>query len=404
MIFRTVDDGRYVGTAPEYGIELHCDHVRRDRWGELTGTVTVVCGMLGTRAIDGPLLSASFQFENLRTRDEWAKRLAQRARTNGKLDWFGLLEQLSHEVIAAERHGTVPAVILRNVAARPAAAMFDVLGIRLPKEHPASLFGPGDGLKSYLSLYIANQLAREGVRVGFFDWELDKHEHRSRQARIDPELPDIHYIKCEQPLVHDVDRLRRIGRSERLEYGFFDSAAYGADGKPEDAIAAMAYFRALRQLGIGTTIIAHSRREEGEQQPFGSVFWHNSFRATWNVKRAATSPSGDVVSLGVFPRKFNLGARPPAVGLTVHFDGDRVYFERTDVASIDELAESLPIWQRMRAAVRTGPMTLAQLAEELNYNNVETLRREAARRKEIFTRVSGPDGVHRIALVERQAS
>jgi hypothetical protein len=104
----------------------------------------------------------------------------------------------------------------------------------------------------------------------------------------------------------------------------------------------MAYFRALRQLGIGATVIAHSRREDGDQQPFGSVFWFNSFRACWHIKRASTSPDGETVTLGAFPRKFNLGPHPPAVGITVQFDGDRVYFARTDVATIDELAESVP--------------------------------------------------------------
>jgi hypothetical protein len=217
-------------------------------------------------------------------------------------------------------------------------------------------------------------------------------------------LPDIYYIKCDRPLVHDVERLRRIVRNERIEYGHFDSAAYATDGKPEDAVSAMAFFRALRQLGIGSNVLAHTRREDGEQQPFGSVFWHNSFRSTWNIKRANTSPDGNVVNLGAFPRKFNLGPHPSAVGLSVQFEGDRVYFTRTDVATIDELAEGLPLWQRMKAALKTGPQTLATLAEELNHPNVESLDRLVRRHKSLFTKVSGSDHITRIALIERRAS
>lgn len=67
-------------------------------------------------------------------------------------------------------------------------------------------------------LAIANDQARAGVRVAILDWELDAHEHRARQARIDPDLQDIVYVKCDRPLVADVDRLRRIIKSERIEY------------------------------------------------------------------------------------------------------------------------------------------------------------------------------------------
>ncbi len=404
MIFRALEDGRYSIADAELGIEFRVTGLRRDRFHGLVGELTVSCGMLGTRAIDGPLSAGTFNFSNPRDRDEWAKRLARMARTNGKLDWNAKLEDVCRRVIEAEQEGHTPAVILRTVQPRPASPMFELLGLRLPKEHPSCLFGPGDSLKSYHALKIANDMAREGIRVGYFDWELDAYDHRGRQARIDPGMPDIYYVKCDRPLVHDVDRLRRICRNERLEYGWFDSAAFGTDGKPEDAVAAMSYMRALRQLGIGACVVAHSRREEGEHQPFGSVFWFNSFRACYFLKRANTSPDGDTINLGAFPRKFNLGASPPAVGIRVEFDGDRVHFSRTDAASIDELAGSLPLWQRIRAVVKAGPQTLATIADELGHDNVESLDRIVRKHKTLFTKVSGADHITRIALVERRAS
>lgn len=405
MIFKTLEDGRYFAADAVHGIEFRVDRLHQ-KFGETVGELSVSSGILSARSVDGILSTGTFNFSAPRERDGWSKRLAMRARTNGKLDWFGLLEELSQRVLNAEREGHTPAVILRTVPPRPSAPMFDVLGLRFPKEHPAGLFGPGDSLKSFLMLAIANEQARAGVRVAIFDWELDAHEHRERQARIDPELPEILYIKCDKPLTYDVDRLRRIVKSERIEYGHFDSAAYATDGKPEDAVAAMAFFRAFRQLGIGGgNIIAHTRREEGETQPFGSVFWHNSFRATWNIKRASTSPDGGTVSLGAFPRKFNLGAHPAAVGITVDFDGDRVHFRRTDVTTIDELAESLPLWQRIVSVVKAGPMTLAGIASELPGSNVDSIDRVVRRHKKLFTKLSdGPDHITRIALVERRAS
>lgn len=405
MIFRTLEDGAFSFADAEHGLEFRVDRLRRTAQHELVGEMSVSTGILGARTTESGILCAgTFNFSFPRVRDEWAKRLAERARTGGKIDFRKQLEEICGQVSLSERDAGEPAVILRNVGARPSTPMVEVLGMRFPVEHQSSIFGPGDSLKSWIELKIANEQARSGVRVGVFDWEMDRHGWRERQARVDPEMPDLIYVKCDRPLVHDIDRLRRIVRHERIEYGHFDSAAYATEGKPEDAVAAMATFRGLRQLGIGGNVIAHSRREDGDAQPFGSVFWHNSFRATWNVKRASTTSDGDTVSLGVFPRKFNLGPHPPAIGLEVQFDGPRVYFARTDVAAIDELAESVPLWQRIRAAVKTGPMTLVSIAEELNHDNIESLDRIVRKHKNLFTKVNGKDGIARIALVERIAS
>jgi hypothetical protein len=67
----------------------------------------------------------------------------------------------------------------------------------------------------------------------------------------------IHYVRCDRPLVYEVNRLRRIVRAEAITYAVIDSIGYATDGPPEAAESAMAYFRAVRQLGIGTLSIAH---------------------------------------------------------------------------------------------------------------------------------------------------
>jgi hypothetical protein len=405
VIFRQVD-GVYTFADAEHGVEFRIERLRRDSRGELTGELSVSTGLLSARTTDdGVLCAGSFNFSYPRARDEWAKSLSELARTGGKVDFRRKLEEICGRVAKEERERGEPAVILRDVGAREATPMFKLLGLHIPREHPSSLFGAGDSLKSFLATAIINEQSRAGVRVGVLDWEMDKYTWSERQAQVDPEMPDVIYVKCERPLAFDLDRLRRIIRHERIEWAWLDSAAYLTAGRPEEAEAAMGTFRAFRQLGLqGGNIIAHSRREDGDDQPFGSVFWNNSFRATWNVKRASTSEDGCAVQLGVFPRKFNLGPRPPAVGLRVVYDGPRVYFERTDVAAIDELAESVPLWQRIRAVVKTGPQTLVAIAGELNYENVESLDRIVRRHKGVFQKVSGSDGITRIALVERRTA
>jgi hypothetical protein len=399
-------DGSYRFVDPDSGVEYHVERLRRDTRGELVGKLSVSAGgLLSARTTDDDVLCAgSFNFSFPRARDEWARRLGELARTGRRIDFRRQLEQICGRLAKEEREAGDQPVILREVGGRPAMPMFELLGLRIPKEHPSSLFGPGDSLKSWLACYLANEQARAGVRVAICDYEMDRHAWRERQARIDPDLPDLLYVRCDRPIVHDVDRLRRIFRTEKIEWSWFDSAAYLTEGKPEDAVSAMAAFRAFRQIGIpGGNIIAHSRREDGDGQPFGSVFWHNSFRATFNVKRASTSADGKTVQLGIFPRKFNLGPHPPAIGLRVTFDGPRVYIEPADVAMIETLADSLPLWQRVRRELHAGPETIAALAGRLCVKP-DSVEKAVKRRSDTFVRVMSDDGIYRFALVDRRAS
>lgn len=108
-------------------------------------------------------------------------------------------------------------------------------------------------------------------------------------------------------------------------------------------------------------------------------------------------------TLGLFNRKANLGPLRPAVGVEVTFEGDLTRFARVDVAAVEELAEKLPIWQRLKHKLTRGPLTLACLAEDLGVS-VETLDRTVRRKSGLFMRVSGDDHITRIALVEARAS
>ena len=184
-----------------------------------------------------------------------------------------------------------------------------------------------------------------------------------------------------------------------------DSVAFACDGPPEAAEVASRYFQAVRQLGIlGSLHIAHTTKgDHADKKPFGSVFWHNGARSTWFVKLAEAIPGGNVVTIGLYNRKANLGGLRPSVGFEVTFDEDRTRFRRVDVADVQDLAVELPLWVRMKHAVAHRPMTLAALAEELEAN-VGSLDKAAKRKSKVFTRVDGDDGVARIALLERRVS
>src|SRR5690606_1818147 len=118
-----------------------------------------------------------------------------------------------------------------------------------------------------------------GVRVGVCDWEMTAPDHRERGERLTGNAPDVIYLPCTRPLIHEADRIVRAVEDHGLEYLLLDSAAPACNGRPEDAENASAYFRALRAFGIGSLTIAHSNRsEQSDQKPFGSVFWFNFAR------------------------------------------------------------------------------------------------------------------------------
>lgn len=388
------------------GIALRFTHVRRERH-ELIGELLVECDLHGARTIAGVLSAADFNASSLRARQDRARHLE--ARSNAKdIDWFGLIDELCQRALAEESQGE-PAVVLRDVDDPPVEDLHDILGIRLARRHPSIVFSPGGSLKSLFGLKAAGDLEQQGLRTAFVDWELDAVTHRRRLRGLYGEaMPAVRYVRCERPLVHEVARLKGIVRREGVEYAVLDSAGFGASGAPESAEVALEFFRAVRELGVGTLVLAHvtkGRQDQpsDERMPFGSAFWHNSARVTWNLKKASASPDGRAVTLAAFCRKNNIGPEYPAIGIKVQF-GDRITFARTDVASIEEVAESLPLWQRIRTLVRTSPMTVAAIADELNHPKVESIDRIVRKHTQMFTKVTGADGVARVALLERQAS
>ena len=358
-------------------------------------------GWQAARAVNGTSLSvADFNLSSARARSERARHLGKLADAT-EIDWDRLLEEFCQCVLTAEREGR-PATLLRDFP-RPVDDHLDVEGIRLHRRHPVILFGDGGTTKSYTGLYLAGRLDQRGLRVLYADWEFAGEDHRDRLERLfGSEMPGVQYVSCERPLVHEVDRLRRIVQEDEIDYGVYDSIAFACDGPPEAAEMASAYFRAVRQIGVGSLHLAHvNRSDTGDKKPFGSSFWHNGARATWNVKTADQVLGAGELSIGLFNRKANIGPLRPAVGFRITFEEDRTRFTRVDLRDVHELAPQLPLWQRMAHELREGPQTIVRLADALDAKP-DSVEKAAKRKGKVFTK--SPDGVYRLALVERMAS
>ncbi len=373
--------------CPEIGTTFEVYRIRRERH-ELVGELMVRCNLPGAKTVNGCLVTGDFNFSSVRARQDRAKLLKERSHTNGDVDWYGLLEEFTQGVFEREREGD-PAINIWDIPIPEKVDDFSVDGIALPRKHPAILFGDGGSAKSYIALYIAGKLGLQGVKVALFDWELSGDEHRERFGRLfGAQRPELTYVRCEAPLVQEIERLARIVRDQNIAYAFFDSISFACDGRPEEAEVAARYIRSTRSLGIGSLHIAHvNKSEEHDKKPFGSSWWHNGARSTWFVK---AEPSGSTMELGFFHRKSNLGPLRQPFSLQMSFTSDQTIIDRSSITETD-MVDSMSTRQKMIALLeREHSLTILELAERIN-SKVDTVRK-AANRGQTFDVSKGSTG------------
>jgi hypothetical protein len=399
--FQQVDESHYRLAYVPLGLQYDVDRLRRDRH-ELVGELAVTCDLPGAKTVDGMLSVGTFNLSSPAARAGRARDLAARSAAP-EIDFGHHLEELCQRVLASERGGQ-PAILLRNVPRPTADLTIAIDGFPILRDHPSIMFADGGTGKSTLALYFAGELERRGVSVLYLDWELDAATNRLQLERLFGEdMPDVKYRRCDRPLVIEVDGIAQQVRECAIDYVICDSISFATDGPPEAAETAQRFFRALRQLRVGSLNLAHiNKGEHGDRKPFGSSFWFNGCRACWYAERAETSNADGELNLALLNRKNNLGRLQSGIGFDIQFDGDRTRIVPGDVTANAQLAAKLPLLQRMKQALRRGPKTLAALAEELD-GNVDTIDRYVRRHSLVFSRVSGSaDGICRIALLERR--
>jgi hypothetical protein len=289
--------------------------------------------------------------------------------------WPKLIETASWKVVDAVRQGR-PAILLGDAVEPPGDGSL-LPPLLLPND-PVIIFGDGGSAKSYLGLGLALSVhagrpyvdlaPTRRMQTAFLDFEWNPWPHRKRMQALvgaDP-VPGLLYVPClsEGPLSGQVDRLRGILSAHRIEYVVLDSVALACAGPPEDAATALDFMQALGQLEVGSCLLAHINRSGDEDRPFGSTFWHNSARMTWNVK-AHQETDQDQLDLALHCRKVNDGRKPSSFALHWEFSPTRTIVTRTDLRRIPELAGGLPLKDRIAGILASGPRIVPDLADEL---------------------------------------
>jgi hypothetical protein len=399
----TTVHGRYTYEwgDPERAI-LELDYLRTDR-GEVTAEVSVT----STVPTGGLVHVARVNLLSTRSLSEFAGHVSKR--TPGiPTDWQQVLSVAARDTVVKLRRGE-PAVLLRDVPrAEDDGQILPPLAVA---RMPSILFGDGGAAKSMLALAAAASIQTGHpyldlhpsivANVGYLDWEMDGHEHRSRLERLvgdgNGPMPGIVYIPCSRPLADDVDRIRREIIHHELGYLIVDSVALACDGPPEAAEVAIRFFGALRELKLGALLVAHVNRAGDTERPFGSAFWHNGARLTWYAKLEADI--GGSTTVGLFCKKANTGPRAAPLGYQIDWSPGSIAIARTDVRDIPDISKHVPLTYRIIDTIRTGALTIVEIAERTSAE-VETVARTLRRMRDRgqANDVAGPDGVMRWGL------
>jgi hypothetical protein len=396
QVFSRLGEDAYSLDYPTLGVTFLVSHLHRDR-DDLKCELTVNTTLPHARTVDGTLLWTATNLSAARTRAGLAKGLASRS-GEPKWDWLSALESLSVLVSRAEAEGSSEIQPLADYDLPTDDPAWTIAGLPILKDHPTILFGDGGAAKSYLALYLAGTIARQ-VPTIFIDFEFEPGAHRARLQRLfGAAMPHgLHYVRCSQPLVTEVGRLQQWILEHGCRFCVVDSIAFALNGPPESAEVAAGFFRSLRTLNVGSLSLAHQTKggDNSDKTVFGSAFYNNGARSVWHVRRNDNEGAdSSTVELALSHRKSNTGQRLSTRGIKLDFAGTTTTVDTFDLAGSADLATTLPIWQRVKSLVAQTPMTVPQLASELDARPDSIAR--TVRRMDLFRK----DASDRVCLAE----
>ncbi len=157
-------------------------------------------------------------------------------------------------------------------------------------------------------------------------------------------------------------------REHDIGFLIIDSILPALGGDPLSAEVALAFFGAIRQLGLGTLCVAHITKDGSEEMPFGSVMFHNLARSTWFVKKGQQAGENEA-TIGLFQKKTNLGMPALPLGLKFTWTDDRCRIQRTDVRSEPDFAQDISLGSRVLKLLDGAPATVEEMTTMLQQSD-----------------------------------
>jgi hypothetical protein len=352
---------------------------------------------------DGPTAEATFRFSGINqgyatTTSKLSlisptsrKSLASACAEVQEIDWGKIVSITSQKVLEQFKKGDEEEVLDTDTVQKQAEAKAWMIHPFLEPDNMTIIYGPGSGGKSMLALYLS-VLASEGLsvqgvsidrilKVLYLDWETSRAEiaDRIRAIRSGLDLPTkienpIVYKRMDAPLSASAPEIKKLIRKYDIDFCVVDSVGYASEGDIESSTAAKGFHNTLRSIKTTGLVIAHVTKEAAQAggnsvaKPYGSVFYENSARHTFELKKSQKEGIG-MLEIGMYDRKSNNTGKMRPTGWSLSFTGDSSRLESVRFKAIDlrdsQLADTLHISDQIEEQLKKGPMTSQELADLL---------------------------------------
>jgi hypothetical protein len=303
-------------------VRFQFEDVEQSRAGELSADLTVWREMPG---VGMNPFSARINALSLSSRETYRRALDD---AWGAAGWSRHLGQACTELKGAWR--SRPRSLWIEDAENPQSIRFLLAPLILARG-PTVWFGDGGTGKTRLALWAALEIGP----VLYIDYEWEESEIKRIWSALRGPPQMLRYWNAAGIPFHDlVYTLRHEVHDLGIRSAIVDSAALACGGEPEKAEPTTRYFNALQKLKLPSLTLAHVTKAGEDRKPFGSGFWSQSARMTWNVK-ANDTVKDDELRIGMYCRKTNSGRRPQPLGV-------RMKFGTTDLT-----VETVPLWEDM---------------------------------------------------------
>ena len=256
-----------------------------------------------------------------------------------------------------------------------------------PRAHTI-LFGDGDIGKGTLACHWALELVRQGLTVLVVDYESHRDEWTWRLdglGGLEGRAGVYHVAPIEAgwrgALWEHLEVMRAAIEATGADVVIVDSLAVACRGyDPKDDATASSYCAAANGLNVSVLSIAHVTKAGGGKWPYGSVFWHNLARVTWNM-------SAHQLGRLLRCRKSNAYEKPRLQMVTITWlDGrlgevwEKPYAEALSDAVLDILSDT----PKTRAEIDTALEEMRDEDDEpVKKNNVKVVLGRLRRRGDI---------------------
>ncbi len=299
-------------------------------------------------------------------------------------DWLARLSQAADLVLERFRAGA-PVVGLGTME-QPEPTREILSGV-VWEGMPTLLYGPGGIGKSIVCLNFAAAihcgyqlagLTAEQSNVLVLDWETSDRQTWWRNAEIlrahDVDASNmVFYRFMAAPLEADAEYLKQQIAELNIGTVIIDSAGPACGGMPESAEGTLQFFNALRGLSqhdkpLQSIIIAHvthaSRQGLQKSSPFGSVYWGNIPRNTFELTSVQYRNS-NYSEYALHHRKSNLGPLrdPLAFRMTWH---EGCQMESINLTDNSRLVATMDLDDRIGILLaQRGQLSTDEIAERL---------------------------------------